>query len=118
HAAAPSDFPYPRGDAGATRSSPLTQINAKNVSRLKQVWRYDLKPDSEVQNTPIMVGGVLYGVGSGKVVALDAATGAEKWVYTPELPQKSRAGFKDRGESWGTDGQTKRMPRPAPQLLS
>ena len=103
------DSRYPGGDAGATRYSPLTQINAKNVGRLKQVWRYDLKPDSEVQNTPIVVGGVLYGVGSGKVVALDAATGAEKWVYTPELPQKSRAGFKDRGESWWTDGKQSRL---------
>jgi len=109
HAAAPSDFPYPRGDAGATRYSPLTQINAKNVGRLKQAWRYDLKPDSELQNTPIVVDGVLYGVGSGKVVALDAATGAEKWVYTPELPQKSRAGFKERGESWWSDGKTSRL---------
>ena len=63
------DFRYPRGDAGATRYSPLTQINARNVGRLKQVWRYDLKPDSELQNTPIVVDGVLYGVGSGKVVA-------------------------------------------------
>jgi len=87
--AADHDYRYPGGDAGATRYSPLTQINVKNVSRLKQVWRYDLKPDSEVQNTPIVVGGVLYGVGSGKIVALDAATGAEKWVYTPEL-----SGFK------------------------
>ena len=91
------------------RYSPLTQINAKNVGRLKQAWRYDLKPDSEVQNTPIVVDGVLYGVGSGKVVALDAATGAEKWVFTPELPQRSRAGFKDRGESWWTDGHQSRL---------
>src|SRR5579859_1116769 len=64
------DFRYPRGDAGATRYSPLTQINAKNVGHLKQAWRYDLKPDSELQDTPIVVDGVLYGVGSGKVVAL------------------------------------------------
>ena len=104
-----SDFRYPRGDAGATRYSPLTQINAKNVGRLKQVWRYDLKPDSELQNTPIVVDGVLYGVGSGKVIALDAATGAEKWVYTPELPQKSRAGFKERGESWWSNGKESRL---------
>ena len=68
------DFRYPRGDAGATRYSPLTQINARNVGRLKQVWRYDLKPDSELQNTPIVIDGVLYGVGSGKVVALIVST--------------------------------------------
>jgi quinoprotein glucose dehydrogenase len=104
-----TDYRYPGGDAGATRYSPLTQINAKNVARLKQAWRYDLKPDSPLQNTPIVVNGVLYGVGSGKVVALDAATGAEKWVFTPELPQKSRAGFFDRGESWWSDGKQSRL---------
>jgi quinoprotein glucose dehydrogenase len=104
-----TDYRHPGGDAGATRYSRLTQINAKNVGRLKQVWRYDIKPDGEQQNTPIVVDGVLYGVGSGKVVALDAATGAEKWVFTPELPQKSRAGFKDRGESWWTDGKQSRL---------
>jgi quinoprotein glucose dehydrogenase len=102
-----SHFPF--GDAGGTRYSPLTQINKNNVGRLKQVWRYDLKPDSEVQNTPIMVDGVLYGVAAGKVVALDAATGAEKWVFAPDLPQRSRAGFKDRGESWWTDGKQSRL---------
>ena len=53
-----TDYRYPGGDAGATRYSPLTQINAKTVGRLKQAWRYDLKPDSELQNTPIVVDGV------------------------------------------------------------
>ncbi len=104
-----TDVRYPGGDAGGTHYSPLTQINARNVTRLKQAWRYDLKPDSELQNTPIVVDGVLYGVGSGKVVALDAATGTEKWVFTPDLPQKSRAGFRDRGESWWTDGHQSRL---------
>ena len=56
-----------------------------------------------------MVGGVLYAVGAHKVMALDAATGAEKWVYTPDLPQKSRAGFNDRGESWWSDGHQSRL---------
>jgi len=100
---------FPFGDAGGTRYSPLTQINKSNVARLKQVWRYDLKPDSEVQNTPIVVDGVLYGVAAGKVIALDAATGAEKWVFAPDLPQRSRAGFKDRGESWWSDGKQSRL---------
>jgi quinoprotein glucose dehydrogenase len=100
---------HPFGDAGGTRYSPLTQINQKNVGRLRQVWRYDLKPDSDVQNTPIVVDGVLYGVGAGNVVALDAATGAEKWVFRPDLPQRSRAGFKDRGESWWSNGKESRL---------
>jgi quinoprotein glucose dehydrogenase len=103
------DYPHYNGDAGGMHYSPLTQINAKNVGRLKEAWRYDLKRDGELENTPIMVGGVLYAVGAAKVIALDAATGAEKWVFAPELPQKSRDGFNDRGESWWTDGKTSRL---------
>jgi quinoprotein glucose dehydrogenase len=104
-----ADYRYPGGDAGGMHYSPLTQINARNVGHLKEAWRYDLKLNSELENTPIMVDGVLYGVGSGRVVALDAATGAEKWVFRPDLPQKSRVGFNDRGESWWTDGRQSRL---------
>ena len=107
--AAPGDYPYYHGDAGGTHYSQATQINPGNVGRLKEVWRYDLGPESQLQNTPIMVDGVLYGAAMGKMFALDAATGAEKWSYTPDLPQKSRAGFKSRGESWWTDGKTSRL---------
>ena len=50
---------------------------------------------------PIVVDGVLYGAGAGKVIALDAATGAEKWVYAPTLPQKSRVGFSPAAKAGG-----------------
>ena len=82
-APADRDAPYPWGDAGGSHYSPLTQINKRNVSHLKQVWRYDLGPVGEWENTPIMVGGVMYGVGPRKIVALDAITGAEKWTFEP-----------------------------------
>lgn len=107
--AAPGDYPYYHGDAGGTHYSPLTQINRHNVAHLKEPWRYDLGGEGPLQNTPIMVHGVLYGAAFGKVFALDAATGKEKWRYVPDLPQRSRAGFKSRGESWWTDGKTSRL---------
>ena len=107
--AAPGDYPYYHGDAGGTHYSRLTQINPGNVGRMKEVWRYDLGRESQLQNTPIMVDGVLYGAAIGKMFALDAATGKEKWSFTPDLPQKSRTGFKSRGESWWTDGKTSRL---------
>src|SRR5437016_2393101 len=70
------DYRYYHGDPGGSHYSKLTQINAGNVSRLKEAWRYDLGRDSPLQNTPIVVDGVLYGAAMGKVFALDAATGA------------------------------------------
>lgn len=108
-AAPKDDYRHYNGDAGGTHYSRLTQITPRNVSKLKEAWRYDLGRDGQLQNTPIMVDGVLYGAAMGKIFALDAATGVEKWSFTPDLPQKSRAGFKSRGESWWTDGTTSRL---------
>jgi quinoprotein glucose dehydrogenase len=108
-AAPQDDYRYYHGDPGGTHYSRLSQINAGNVAQLKEAWRYDLGRDGQMQNTPIVVDGVLYGAALGKVFALDAATGAEKWSFTPELPQKSRSGFKSRGESWWSDGTTSRL---------
>src|SRR5579872_3670175 len=71
------------GDPGGMHYSALTQINAQNASQLKEVWRYDLGGPATIENQPIVVNGVLYGVSAKTVYALDAATGQTKWVYTP-----------------------------------
>ena len=40
---------------------------------------------SQIQCNPIIVDGVLYGTSPQlKVIALDAATGAERWVFDPQ----------------------------------
>src|SRR5689334_9323494 len=75
-------------DAAHTQSSPLTQITPKNVASLKVAWTYhtsDARPDrSQIQCNPIVVHGVLYATSPQlKVFALDAATGAPKWVFDP-----------------------------------
>ena len=57
------DYPYYGGDPGAMRYSTLTQINAKNAAHLKEVWRYDLGGPATIENQPIVVNGILYGVG-------------------------------------------------------
>src|SRR5579871_4683509 len=75
------DYPYYGGDPGAMRYSTLTQINAKNADQLKEVWRYDLGGVSTIENQPIVVNGVLYGVGVSTLYALNAATGKVKWEY-------------------------------------
>lgn len=108
-AAPQDDYRFYHGDAGGTHYSQAAQIDAGNVGRLKEAWRYDLGRESQLQNTPIMVDGVLYGAANGKMFALDAATGTEKWSYTPDLPQRSRSGFRTRGESWWSDGKTSRL---------
>src|SRR5215475_9903174 len=93
------DYPYYGGDPGAMRYSTLTQIDAKNAGQLKEVWRYDLGGPTTIENQPIAVGGVIYGVGVNTTYALDAATGKVKWEF--KMPAVS--GRNPRGETFWTD---------------
>lgn len=93
----PGDWPMYTHDLAATRYSPLTQINAGNVSTLKQVWSLRLQPQgyrfvtapgvSEL--TPIVVNGIMYISAETRVVALEADTGKELWSY--DAPGKASA---------------------------
>src|SRR2546425_12788078 len=79
---APRNVDYPfSGNPGSQRYSTLTQINAQNVSKLKEVWRYDLGGPAQLQNQPVVIDGVIYGMGVSTTYALDAATGKIKWEY-------------------------------------
>ena len=70
------------GTYASDRYSLLTEINRTNVKnlQLKWVWRPTTTPaDEKMENTPIVVDGVLYATSLTSVVALDAATGREYW---------------------------------------
>lgn len=76
-------------DYSNTRFSPLNQINAKNVSHLKLAYSLQLGSLRSNESTPIVVDGTMYVTtswGPKFVYALDAATGARKWVYEPDIP--------------------------------
>ncbi len=81
------------------RYSPLEQITPENVDRLEQAWQYrtgDMKRPGDVTETtyevtPIKVGNTLYlCTPHNWLVALDADTGAEKWVYHAEVGLESQ----------------------------
>jgi quinohemoprotein ethanol dehydrogenase len=74
---------------GETRYSPLTQINASNVSKLGLAWSYDLGNGGGGQeDTPLIWDGKLYGITNWSVVfALDARTGKQIWRWDPEVNQ-------------------------------
>ncbi len=68
------------------RHSRLNAINAENVGQLGVAWTYDLATNRGVESTPIVVDGTMYVTSAWSVVyALDAKTGAEKWVYDPKV---------------------------------
>lgn len=82
------------GTQAAQRYSPLAQINAGNVGRLRRAWMArtgDLPADLDdneygAETTPLKVGDTLYLCSATNIlIALDPATGAEKWRFDPEV---------------------------------
>ncbi len=71
------------------RFSPLTQVHAKNVDRLRLAWAFDTGLRRGHEATSLVVDGVLFTTGSWSVVfALDAATGELIWKYDPQVSQE------------------------------
>ncbi len=81
------DWTVNRGQPGGTQFAALAEINATNVHKLRPAWEYhtgDASPRSTMYANPIVVDGTMYlSTASIKAVALDAATGREKWVFDP-----------------------------------
>jgi quinoprotein glucose dehydrogenase len=96
-----SEWPTYGHDYGDTRFSPLSQITPGNVTSLRPVWTYHMRtPDrgargfASSEDTPLVVGGMMYvSTPYGRVVALDAETGKERWAYAvPDGDQPATRG--------------------------
>jgi len=75
-------------DLAGTRFSPLRQITAQNVSRLRPAFIYQTGTSATFQTTPLVADGIMYvSAPFSHVMAVDAATGREVWRYE----HKSRA---------------------------
>ena len=79
----PGDWHNINRDSGATRFSPLTQINAGNVGKLTQAWTF---PGVGGSSVPVVVNGVVYLSAGRRVVAVDADSGKQVWEYTLAPP--------------------------------
>src|SRR4029079_4995063 len=91
------------GGPDNSRYFPSQQITRANVSRLQVAWTY---PFGETGSGPSVVRGVIYGRGrNGSLVALDAATGTERWV------RERMTGMTRRGSHYwaSTDGRDQRL---------
>ena len=88
-------------DPGGRRYSPLRQINIENVKDLKPAWTYqsgelktyegtNIAQKAAFEATPLMVNGVLYfSTPSNRIIAINAATGKELWMYNPMVNLKA-----------------------------
>src|SRR4029079_1403042 len=108
------EWPMYTADLRGSKYSPLDQINASNFNKLEVAWTFKtdvLSPrlEAKLEGTPIMVKGVLYATGGTRraVVALDAKTGEQKWVYSMDEGARAAASprkLSGRGVSYWTDG--------------
>jgi quinoprotein glucose dehydrogenase len=80
------------GDSGSRRYSALTQINRDNVAQLEVAWTYHSKDGKgNIQANPVIVDGVMFAPTVGDfIVAVDAATGVERWRFKPEIVGRKR----------------------------
>ena len=113
-AAEPAGWTHYGADAGGSHYSTLKQIDRKNVSKLKLAWEYhtgDLAEggrtlrNAAFEATPILIDGTLYfTTAHNKAIALDAATGKEKWTYDPKIDRnKGYSEVTSRGVSYWKD---------------
>ena len=96
------EWPSYGGGVLGARHAPIADIDTLSVRRLALAWTYhtgELGPDSRTRNkrslevTPIVVAGTMYVITPlARIVALDPATGRERWRYDARL---------DRGIGFG-----------------
>jgi alcohol dehydrogenase (cytochrome c) len=91
---APEDWPRWRRNFRGHGYSPLAQVNAGNVARLRTAWSRAL-PAGANMNEPIVRDGVLFVFGYGdEVFAFDATDGRQLWRYRRALPEGVRLSSK------------------------
>lgn len=108
------DWAYVGGNAGGARYSTLDQIDRSTVAKLEPAWTYstgELQPNGNgptIECTPIVVDGAMYiTTGRRVLVALDAATGQQRWRFDPHsipYPHSPASGGVNRGCAYWSDG--------------
>ena len=68
--------------------SPLAEINAENVARLRPAWTFATGMREGHQAPPVVNDGAMFiTTPHNHLIALDAATGEQRWRYQRELPE-------------------------------
>ncbi len=107
------DWQVTGGEPGNSHYSALDQISRANVKSLKVAWTWHTgdapASRSEIQATPIVIGGVMYTTTPAlNVVALRAESGALLWTFDP-FAGRTREAHANRGVVYWTDGTAKRI---------
>ncbi|MGZ3811948.1 MAG: outer membrane protein assembly factor BamB family protein [Mucilaginibacter sp.] len=107
------------GSKKSEHYSSFNQIDTGNVAHLQVAWTYhtndaDLVSHSQIQCNPIIVNGILYATTPRlKLIALNAATGAQKWVFNPagntNTSPQSFGMNNNRGVTYWESGEDRRI---------
>lgn len=83
----PNDWPQYHRTTNGWRYSPLDQINKSNIGKLKVAWiAHGTDITHGIQQTPIVVDGIVYSITANNVVAaIDGKTGRKIWIHEPKL---------------------------------
>lgn len=106
--ASEADWPVYGRDLQGTRYLPGSGIARQNVHRLEPAWtyrtgetdpRFRTRTPTAFETTPIVVDGTMFlSTPLGRTVALDPATGEERWSFDPEIRRDVPYGdFASRG---------------------
>ena len=79
-----TDWASYNGDTRGYRHTGLTQINKDNVGLLASVWNFPMNVPGAVQNTPVVVDGLMYISSVNEAWALDAGSGRQVWHWSRE----------------------------------
>jgi quinoprotein glucose dehydrogenase len=123
HGARDGEWHEYSGDLGASKYSPLDQIDASNVDRLAIAWRRPaldasilaqsprMRAGRSFRSTPLMIDGVLYAPnGVGFVEAFDPGSGKTIWVEPPlEAGDSGYRGASTRGIAYWRSGNDARL---------
>jgi alcohol dehydrogenase (cytochrome c) len=92
-----ADWPSYNGDPSGNRYTKLTQIDKSNVLHMVAKWMFPMANVSTVENTPVVVGGVMYVSSANECWALDAGRGTMIWHFqrprTKGVAGNAAAGF-------------------------
>ncbi len=117
------DWPVYGGDSGGLKYSALADIDRGNVGSLQLAWAWETGETAKAEfgtspglfeATPVVVEGVMYlPTPYNQVVAIDAATGHERWRFDPGAYREGQVpngmGFVHRGVAVWRDAQSGRL---------
>jgi alcohol dehydrogenase (cytochrome c) len=112
HVRTPHNWLLYSGNYSGHRYSPLPQINRSNVKNLQLKWSYhplyakNTNAQNKMENTPLVVDGIMYTGTALEIVALDAVTGREYWKLNRALDPKAYYNAYEVNKGLGIAGST------------